>query len=128
MNKAAIGIAAGDSTEKIFDELLAEIDDETLDQLDITRELEPSEGLAGEPVTIGVLITGGAVVVSAVLRIIERRMEYNRQMAQMKIVAENFQLNPELGKILAEIAKKYADVSISQGLAKEAWGKTSSST
>lgn len=118
MDESRIGLSLGQDTERIVQEILGEVDD---DALHIERELEDSTGLAGEPITIGVVIGGGTVVLSAVLRLIERRLEHAQQWKTMKIVAEGFQSNPELGKVLAQIAKKNADVSIRYGIAKEAW-------
>ncbi|UEM08426.1 hypothetical protein J4G43_026920 [Bradyrhizobium barranii subsp. barranii] len=118
MDEPRIGISLGEDTERLLQDVLGEVDD---DDLYIERELEESEGLAGEPITFGVIIGGSAVVLSAVLRLIERRLEHKRQWKAMKMVAEGFQSHPELGKLLAQIAKKNADVSITYGIAKEAW-------
>ena len=122
MDEPKIGISVGDDTEKLLQELLKEIDDVMLDDLEIDRELENSEGLAGEPITVGAVIAGGTIVLAAVLRLIERHLEHRQQRKTMQIVAEGFAAHPLLGTILADIAKKNADVSISYGIAKEAWG------
>ena len=118
MDEPRIGISLGEDTEKFLQDVLSEVDD---DDLHVGRELEDSEGLAGEPITLGVVICGSTVILSAVLRIIERRLEHTQQRKAMKMVAEGFQSHPELGKLLAQIAKKNADVSIKYGIAKEAW-------
>ena len=121
MNGPKIGIALGTETEPFLKDLLREVDDSMLDELEVHRELESSEGLNGEPITTGVIITGTAIIISALLRLIERRMEHSHQHKTMKIVAEGFESHPDLGTVLADIAKKNADVSISYGIATEAW-------
>lgn len=121
MDEPRIGISLGEETEGFLQELLDTVDDDTLDNLKIDRELKHSEGLAGEPITTGVIITGGTIILSAVLRLIERHLEQRHQHRTMKIVAEGFDTHPKLGSTLADIAKKNADVSISYGIAKEAW-------
>ncbi len=121
MTEPKICISFGEETETLLQELLDEIDDDMLDNLSIDRKLKESEGLAGEPITTGAIITAGTVVLSAILRLIERYLEEKRQHRDMKIVAEGFKTHPDLGAMLADIAKKNADVSISHGIAEEAW-------
>lgn len=123
MLEPRIGISIGDETEGLLQALLGRIDDDTLDSLEIDRSLKESKGLAGEPITVGAVIAGGTIVLSAVLRLIERYLEQSQQRRTMRIVAEGFAAHPDLAMILADVAKKYADVSISFGVAKEAWGK-----
>jgi hypothetical protein len=116
-----IGISVGDDTEKLLGELLRLVDDKMLDDLEIDRVLEDSKGLTGEPITIGAVISGSAIALSAVLRLIERHLEHTQQRKIMEIVAEGFTSDHQLGNALTQIAKKNADVSISYGIAKEAW-------
>src|SRR6185437_14653963 len=109
MPKLAVSI--GDDTEDLLQGIIGGLTEEELESVDIDRALETSEGMSGEPVTIGAVITGSAVVISAVLRLIERHLETKRQEAQMRLVAEGFREDPALGKQLGELAKKHADVS-----------------
>ena len=105
MDEPKIGISIGEDTETLLKELLREIDDDSLDQITIDRELKHSQGLAGEPITIGAVITGGTIVLSAVLRLIERYLEHRHQHKMMQIVAEGFEKHPLLGSTLADIAR-----------------------
>jgi len=123
MEQLKIGISLGDSTDNFLEGLFEQIDDQVLDELQVERELQSSYGLAGEPITVGAVITGGTVVISAVLRLIERYLEHKQQLKMATLVAEGFAAQPELGAILAEIAKKNAEVSIRYGIAREAWTK-----
>jgi hypothetical protein len=116
-----LGLSVGDDTEEMLQAILAGLSDAELDELKIERTLEKSDGLAGEPVTIGAVITGSAILISAVLRLVERHLETRRQDRALKLVAEGFREDPELGRQLAELAKKHADVAIAQGIAKGAW-------
>lgn len=121
MNEFRIEISAGADTEDQLADILAGLDRETLAGLSVERELAPTTGLTGEPITISAVIGGAAIVISALLRVIERRLEHEHQLRTLKIVAEGFDRDPKLGEQLAGIAKKYADVSISYGIAKESW-------
>ena len=102
-------------------DVLGEIDDTTLDDLDVQWEPPQSAGLAGEPISASVILAGSAMAIAAVLRVIERQMEHRRQQEMMRVVAEGFDKHPELGRQLGELAKSYSQISISYGLAKEAW-------
>jgi hypothetical protein len=121
MDEPKIGISMVGETNKLLADVLGALNPSELKELTIDRDLEDSEGLAGEPITIGAVIAGGTVVISAVLRLLERHLEHNQQRAMAKLVAENFDRDPKLVAELAMLAKKYADVSIKYGVAKEAW-------
>lgn len=121
MDGAKIGISKADDTNNFLAELLQDLDPSVLKELTIERDLDTSEGLAGEPITIGAVVGGGTVLISAMLRVLERHLEHNQQRVMIKIVAEGFDRDPKLGTELAKLANKYADVSIKYGIAKEAW-------
>lgn len=114
-------ISFGGDTTAEMREMLAEMDDATLDGLDVEWEEPQSPGLAGEPISASVVLAGGAIAMAALLRLIERRMEHLQQREMMRIVAEGFDKHPELGARLGAMADAYSQVSISYGLAKEAW-------
>ena len=121
MSKVALGIAMQEYTADFLRDALNDLPNDTLDQLQIDYELESSDGLAGEPILIGALITGSTIAISAFVRLLERKMENNRQEKQLDIVAEGFRESPELGELLADLAKGHSKISISHGIAKEAW-------
>ncbi len=50
-------IRAGEATEDLLQLILQQVDDDTLDQIEIEREQAPAEGLVSEPITIGVVLT-----------------------------------------------------------------------
>lgn len=121
MTALRIGISLGDDTEEFLQDLLSDLDDDALDQLLIDRELESSVGLAGEPITIGAIIAGSTAILSVILRLIERKLEHDHQYRVMRIVSEGHSKNPDLGHLLSNIAVKYTDVSVKNGIAKTAW-------
>lgn len=120
-NQPTVAISSDLDTERFLKGLLIDVDDVLLDDLTIHREMESTDGMAGEPATLAVVVTAGTIAMSAFLRLVERRLEQMHQREEMKIVAEGFARDSQLGGILADIAKKHADVSISFGIAKEAW-------
>lgn len=117
-----LGFSVGDDTEVLLQEILEQLEeDELLGEINVTRELEDSDGLAGEPITIGVVVFGGVAALSAILRVVERWLEHKHQKELLKVVAEGFERSPELANELIKLMKKYADVSLSYGIAEEAW-------
>jgi len=118
MTDLRMRISFDDDTTAQMRDVLAGIDDATLDNLEVEWEPE-SPGLTGEPITASVLVTGTAIAIGALLRVIERQMEHQHQMAMMRIVAEGFDKHPKLAEQLKELAKDNNKVSIKYGLAKE---------
>lgn len=114
-------LEADERTGMLVDFVTQELDDTTLDQIDVEREIAPTEGLASEPVTVAVTLTLGTTAIVAVLRIVERWLESQRQMSTLTIVAEGFEQSDEAGKQLAALARKHAHVSTKYGLARESW-------
>jgi hypothetical protein len=121
MDDLRLRISFGDDTTALMRDVLADMDDATLDNLDVDWEPPQSPGLAGEPVSASVVLAGAAMAIAALLRLIERRMEHLQQREMMRIVAEGFDKHPKLGAQLEGMAKTYSQISISYGLAKEAW-------
>ena len=116
----SIHIDAGDQTEALLQYITNELDDKTLDQIEIEREVVKSDNLATEPLTTAATLALATTAVIAVARIIERWMENHRQMTQLRIVAEGFKQSDEAGKALAEVSKTYTRVSIAYGMPKSA--------
>lgn len=121
MTNPCLRISFGDNTTARMREILDEMDDATLDDLDVEWEPPESPGLAGEPISASIILAGSAMAISALLRLIERRMEHLHQREVMRIVAEGFEQHPDLGAQLGDISKNYSQVSISYGIAKEGW-------
>jgi|SRR5690606_6134054 len=121
MTDLRLRISFGDNTSAYMRDVLAEIDDTTLDDLDVEWEPPESPGLAGEPISASIVLAGSSMAIAALLRVIERRMEHLQQREMMRIVADGFDKHPDLGKRLEEMAKTYSRVSISHGLAEQAW-------
>lgn len=89
---------------RLADFILAELDGETLDQVEVTREFAGASGNANEPVTICALLTFAGVSVVTVGRLVERWMELQGTERQMKVVLDAYRETAEGGKALGDIA------------------------
>ncbi len=122
---AILEISANEHTEEVIQYILDGLSDNEVDALQIDRQVQKPDGLASEPVTTAVLITLGTVAASAVLRLLERWLENQRQLEQLRLVADGFTQSDEAGKQLAALAAKNSTVAASYGIAMESWRKTS---
>ena len=89
--------------------------DEILDEIEVTRKVRPSDGLACEPLTSAVILTLAPLGAAAVLRLVEKWMEFNRQREQLEIVLRGFSVSDEAGKAAERIALKHAQISVKYG-------------
>ncbi len=111
-----IRIDAGVQTETLLQFITNELDDATLDKIEIQREIVKSDNLATEPLTATATLALATTSLILVTRIIERWMENQKQNTQLMIVAEGFKQSDEAGKELAKLSKNYSKVSISYGM------------
>ncbi len=116
---STIRIEAGDQTEDLIQFVTKQLDDATLDEIEIKREVEWPSGLASEPITIAVTMIGMTVIVE-VTRLVERWLEKKRQIETLKIVASA--PTNEIAEQLTRLAEKHVQVSIKYELSKESWG------
>jgi hypothetical protein len=107
---------AGSRTEDLLAFLTSELDDETLDAIEIERQGLKSDRLATEPVTIAATLTLATTAVVVVGRIIERWLENQRQLDQLRVVANGFDQSDVAGKTLAALGKANARVAVSYGM------------
>jgi hypothetical protein len=82
------------------------------DAIEVEREVAKADSLATEPLTIAVTLLTTAPLIVAVGRIIERWMENRNQLKHLNLVAEGFEISDKAGKVLADVAKAHAKVSI----------------
>lgn len=118
---AKLLLEAGPETEDLVRYVTGELDDTTLDELEIDRKPAESHGLANELITSAVIITLGTATVSVVARLIERWLEIRRQTDVLKIVAAGFAQSDEAGRALADLAKKHSEVSVAYGTVPVSW-------
>jgi hypothetical protein len=116
---SVLEINAGPYTDELLEYVLKEIDDETLDGIDVQRKPAPSEGLANEFVTAAAVLTLSTTALIACVRLIERWMEKEREKEQLKIVLNAFDHSLEAGITLADVAKSNNGIAVSYGLHKE---------
>jgi hypothetical protein len=114
----SIRIEGGPFTESLLQYITHELDDETLDKIEINRDVAKADNLATEPLTIAATLALTTTAIVVVARIIERWMEAQRQLVQLRIVAEGFDHSDEAGKVLAEVSKANSKVSIAYGMPK----------
>jgi len=112
-----ISVSAGENTEELVRYITSELDDESLDQIEIDRNLDRRGDLASEPITVAALVGLAGVTVVTVGRIIERWQESRRQRDQSKTIIEAFKLSDDAGEAVAELASRHADVAIEYELA-----------
>lgn len=111
------------STEDLWQYVSASLDDSTLDQIEVERDIQDPSGLASEPVTTAIILSLTQLAAAAVLRLVEKWMEDNRQREQLEIVLRGFSISDEAGKSAASLAGKHAEVSIKYGLPELPTGK-----
>jgi hypothetical protein len=110
-------LSSDELTEDLIRYFATELDDDTLDQMDVLRHLVRRDDLASEPVTACVLIGLGGTAVVVVGRMIERWIEMRRQAEHLAVVVEGFRVSDEAGRTLADLAARHAEVSIEYTLA-----------
>lgn len=115
---ATLILDAGKSTEELVQFITNEMDDATLDKIEVQREVLKPENLATEPFTVTATLVLSTTLVITVGRIIERWLENRKQLDQLRIVADGFKSSDEAGKGLAQVSKAHAAVSIAYGLPK----------
>ena len=115
---ATLFLEAGKNTEELLQFITSEIDDSTLDKIELHREVVKPDNLATEPLTIAATLALSTTLVITVGRIIERWLENRKQLDHLRIVADGFKESDEAGKGLAQVSKAHAAVSISYGLPK----------
>jgi hypothetical protein len=103
-------------TEDVWQYVSEHLDDPTLDSIGVKRTVQDSPDLASEPVTTTIVLTLAPLAAVAVLRLIEKWMEAERQRQQLEIVLRGFAVSDEAGKAAASLAGKHAQVSIKHGL------------
>ena len=111
-----IHIDAGAQTEDLIQYITSELDDATLDQIEIHREVVKSGNLATEPLTAAALLTLATTTVVVVARIIERWLESQKQLEQLAIVAKGFKQSDQAGQALADVSKTFSKVSVAYGM------------
>ena len=115
---ATLTLEAGENTEELLQFIMNEVDDATLDEIEVQREVAKPENLATEPLTTAVTLALSATLVIHIGRIIERWLENRNQLDHLRIVADGFKTSDEAGKSLAQVSKAHASVSIAYGLPK----------
>lgn len=107
-----ITLDAGHDTEALLHEITTNIDDQTLDQIDVSRIPAESLALATEPLTLAATLTMSTALIPVVARLIERWLENRNQLEHLKIIAEGFRQSDSAGMALADVSKAHAKVSI----------------
>jgi hypothetical protein len=107
---------AGDDTESLLQLITNELDDKTLDEIEVHRDVAKPDNLATEPLTIAATLVLSTPLVIVVGRIIERWLENRNQLHHLAIVADGFNQSDAAGKALADVSKAHAKVSVAYKL------------
>lgn len=110
-----IRIEAGDQTEYLVQFVTNNLDDETLDGIELSREVDKPFGLVSEPITTAVILTLGPPAIIAVGRLLERLLEARRQLQTLTIIAQAT-TDDETRRLLTDLAKAHAQVAVSYSL------------
>ena len=119
MDNSSISLDYGTETESLLKFVLNEMDDASIDAIEVDRKLDKPKGLASEPITIAVTITASSVLIVHVTRLIERWLENRRQDKARKLLIEAFNVSNEAGQALKELEIKHTDVSIAYPLSQQ---------
>jgi hypothetical protein len=119
--QTVIEISTGSDTEGLIQAIIDEFkteglsEDAALDAIEIDREHSYAGGVANEPITIAATLAFATTLVVATARGIERWMENNHQRDVLTLLIKTQGEGANI-KPLVDLAKKYAEVSKSQGL------------
>jgi hypothetical protein len=110
--KDRLCLEAGDDTEALVNFIFKELPDELVDEIELSR-IAPKTGVAREPITTGAILTCGTTLTLAVIQLVRRWMEQNRQKEHMKMIFDAAQQgNLEAAKLLLQLAKDHSKVVI----------------
>jgi hypothetical protein len=127
-SQTVIEISTGSDTEGLIQAIIDEFkadglsEDAALDAIDIEREHSHAGGVANEPITIAATLAFATTLVVAAARGIERWMENDHQRGMLTLLIKTQGEGANI-KPLVDLAKKYAEVSKSQGLPHLSAGK-----
>jgi hypothetical protein len=105
-------IDAGPLTEDLVSYVTEQLDDETLDQIEVGRELDRPDDFASEPITISVILifTTTAAVIE-VGRMVERWIEKKRQEGQVNLLIKAYTVSTEAGEAVEKAVAKHSEVA-----------------
>jgi len=110
-----LAIAAGEDTEAIVNSIFKALPNDIVDEVALERISETSDGVARELITTAAVLTFSSAVAAKIFSLLERYMEERRQRAATELIYQAAKDNPTVLKILAELEKKHADVSVKIG-------------
>jgi hypothetical protein len=106
-------LEAGSDTEDLAQFILSALDEQTIDEIDVTRTFAPSEGVASEPITVSIALIGLATTaVPAVGRLLQQWLEQRRQQKAVEVIIRASESSPELAATLADLEKKHSEISV----------------
>ena len=106
MTQVALQISADERTEDLLQVLLAEVDDHTLDQMDVNRQVAKPQGLAAEPMTVSVALLVSPALLIQLLVVIDRYLQKRIDIEHAILVIEAHEKDPNLSKLVADIRNK----------------------
>lgn len=104
-------ITAGTLTDDLAAFVTTELPDSVLDAVEVDRVLDRPDGLASEPITIGLILTLGTAAVIQVGRILERWIEQRRQVEQLELVIRAHGVSSAAGDAIERVVTAHADVA-----------------
>jgi hypothetical protein len=102
---------AGPLTEELISYITQELDDETLDGVEVGRKLDRPDDLAGEPFTILAIAIGTTATIIQIGRITERWLEKKRQQGQVELLLKAYTISAEAGAAVERVVQRNTDVA-----------------
>jgi len=112
---STLKLSYDDQTEELLKFILDQLDETALDSIEVDREFSEPEGLASEPITVGVILTLSPVIIVTVGRLVERWMENKRQEKQIEELRKAFAESNKTGRAIQELMISQNTVSATFG-------------
>lgn len=104
-----------DHTEELISFITNNLEDEVLDEVDLSR-LHAESSVASEPTTIAAVMILSSTAIYATARLIEKWLELQRQKDVRDTLRVAWDKDEDLGKAMLEIEKLHSNVIVSQGM------------
>ena len=106
MTHSKLTVMAGERTESLLGAILDQIDNHTLDQLEVERQVPKQSGLAAEPATVAATMIAAVPVLITVLRIVKTYLEGRQVIQRAKLVLQAHERGgTELADLVEEIVQ-----------------------
>lgn len=114
-HKGQLYLNVGDHTEELISFITNNLEDEVLDEVDLSR-IHAESSVASEPITIAAVMFLSSAAIYATARLIEKWLEIERQKDVREDLIVAWDKDENLGKAMVEMEKSHSNVIVSQGM------------